>query len=253
MKYLPMNGIAMKHARKVARLATAIAVVLLALVPSPAFPQNSPALLPKLHASGASIVDNHGRPVTLHGCNLGNWLLNEMWMMDMAHAGEPGDQWQTEELLQQRFGAAEKDRLLDVFRENWIGPRDFEILKAWKFNVVRLPFNYTLLQDDAAPDQLRTNAFRWLDRAVDMATRAGIYVIVDMHGAPGGQSTDQCTGRSGQNKLWLPENRKRAAFLWKKIAERYRNSPMVAAYDLLNEPYGNYSSVPPDLTVVSTM
>jgi len=31
-----------------------------------------------------------------------------MWMMDMAHNGEPGDQWEMEELLKQRFGAQEK-------------------------------------------------------------------------------------------------------------------------------------------------
>lgn len=228
-------------------------VTLVLLLPFRSFPQSGSPPLPQLHGNGDSIVNDKGQTVVLHGCNLGNWLLNEMWMMDMARTGEPGDQWLMEELLQQRFGASEKDRLLDVFRENWIRPRDFRILKTWKFNVARLPFNYTLLQDDATPDQLRPNAFHWLDRAIDMATQAGIYVIVDMHGAPGRQSTDQCTGRGGQNKLWLPENRKRAAFLWKKIAERYQNSSTVAAYDLLNEPYGNYGSEPPDSTLVSTM
>jgi endoglucanase len=211
------------------------------------------AALPPLHASGAAIVDDQGRPVVLHGCNLGNWLLNEMWMMDVAHSDGLKDQWQMEELLTQRLGAPEKDRLLNIFRENWIRPRDFEIIKSWGFNVVRLPFNSTLLEDEAAPGELRPDAFHWLDRAIDMASRAGIYVILDMHGAPGRQSTDQCTGRSGQNKLWLPENRKRAAFLWKQIAKRYQNTSTVAAYDLLNEPYGDYHGDPPDATLVTTM
>ncbi|HUJ09997.1 MAG TPA: cellulase family glycosylhydrolase [Verrucomicrobiae bacterium] len=205
--------------------------------------------LPQLHARSAAIVDNQGQTVTLRGCNLGNWLLNEMWMMQMWRSGDPKDQWQMEALLKQRFGAQEENRLLDVFREYWIRPRDFKIIKTWGFNLVRLPFNYTLLQDDAAPDKLRPDAFRWLDRAVEMAAEAGIYVILDMHGAPGGQSTDQCTGHSGQNKLWEPNNRKRAAFLWKKIAERYRENPTIAAYDLLNEPYG----VDNDATLVETM
>ncbi len=61
-----------------------------------------------LHASGTAIVDDQGRPVILHGCNLGNWLLNEMWMMEMWRDGDPKDQWQMEELLQQRFGAPRK-------------------------------------------------------------------------------------------------------------------------------------------------
>ena len=205
-----------------------------------------------LHQQGASIDGEHGA-VCLKGVNLGNWLLNEMWMMEMWGPADPKDQWQMEQLLTQRFGAQQKDRLLDLFRENWIRPRDFEIIKSWGFDVARLPFNTTLLQDDAAPDQLRPDAFRWLDRAIDMATAAGVYVILDMHGAPGGQSTDQCTGHSDQNKLWDPKNRKRAAFLWRKIAEHYRLSPTVGAYDLLNEPYFNYKGENDDATLVETM
>jgi endoglucanase len=212
-----------------------------------------PTALPPLHANGTAIVDDKGQPVLLRGCNLGNWLLNELWMMEMWRPDDPKDQWQMEELLQQRFGVEEKERLLELYRENWIKRRDFDIIKSWRFNVVRLPFYYGLLEDDATPGQLRPDAFRWLDRAIAMAAQAGIYVIVDLHGAPGGQSTNQCTGHGDQNKLWLPENRKRAAFLWKKIAERYRDNPTVAAYDLLNEPYGDFHGEPPDLTIVTTV
>jgi glucan 1,3-beta-glucosidase len=212
-----------------------------------------PTALAPLHASGVAIVDDHGQPVILRGCNFGNWLLNELWMMDMKGPDDPKDQWQMEELLQQRFGAEEKERLLSLYRENWIKLRDFDIIKSWGFNVVRLPFYYDLLEDDAAPGRLRPDAFKWLDRAVDMATQAGVYVILDMHGAPGGQSTDQCTGHGSQNKLWLPENRKRTAFLWKTIAGRYRANTTVAAYDLLNEPYGNHGNEPSDSMLVTTM
>ncbi len=173
--------------------------------------------------------------------------------MDMARPDDPKDHWQIEELLQQRFGAEEKERLLALYRENWIKPRDFDIIKSWGFNVVRLPFYYDLLEDDAAPGQLRPDAFKWLDRAINMATTAGVYVILDLHGAPGGQSTDQCTGHGGQNKLWLPENRKRTVFLWKAMAEHYRANPTIAAYDLLNEPYGNHGDEPSDSMLVTTM
>src|SRR5882724_10684999 len=96
-----------------------------------------PPALPPLHANGAAIVDDHGRPVILRGCNLGNWLLNELWMMDMARTDDPKDHWEVEELLQQRFGAEEKERLLALYRENGIKPRDFDIIKSWNFNVVR--------------------------------------------------------------------------------------------------------------------
>jgi glucan 1,3-beta-glucosidase len=237
--------------------AVAVVTLLLALSPFASYANaqtsSKPAALAPLHANGEAIVGDHGQPVILRGCNLGNWLLNELWMMDMGHPDDPKDHWQLEELLQQRFGAEEKERLLALYRENWIKPRDFDIIKSWGFNVVRLPFYYDLLQDDAALGQFRPDAFKWLDRAINMATKAGIYLILDLHGAPGGQSTDQCTGHGGQNKFWLPENTKRTAFLWRALAERYRGNPTIAAYDLLNEPYGNYGNNPSDSTFVTTM
>jgi glucan 1,3-beta-glucosidase len=211
------------------------------------------APLPFLHARGTAIVDDHNRPVILRGCNLGSWLLLEMWMMGLDRPGDPTDQWQLEQLLTQRFGAADAGALLDLYRENWIQPRDFRIIKQWGFNTVRLPFDSALLEDGTAPGTLRPDAFKWLDRAQQMAADAGIYIILDMHGAPGGQSIDACTGRAGQNRLWLPENRRRAAALWKQIAAHFATSPVIAGYDLLNEPFGNNNSEDDDDALTGTV
>ena len=209
--------------------------------------------LPFLHARDSAIVDEKDRPVILRGCNLGNWFLLEPWMLGMSRPGDSKDQWSLEQLLAERFGAAKKNKLLETYQENWITARDFEIIKSWGFNVVRLPFSYGLLEDDIAPGKLRADAFKWLDHAVELAEQAGLYVILDMHGAPGGQSTDAPTGRAGQNKFWLPENRERAAFLWKRIAEHYHGKGVIAAYDLLNEPFGDFHKTPDDETLVATM
>src|ERR1035438_468854 len=84
--------------------------------PASAETSPKPTVLAPLHANGAAIVDDHGRPVILRGCNLGNWLLNELWMMDMKQPDDPKDQWQIEEVLQQRFGAEEKERLLALYQ-----------------------------------------------------------------------------------------------------------------------------------------
>ena len=190
-----------------------------------------------LRAAGTKIVDGSGQPVILKGCNLGNWLLLEMWMLAIH---DIRDQYEFESILTERFGEAEKDRLMDLYRANWICERDFPIIRSFGFNTVRLPFNYRLLEDDAKPFQLKPDAFQWLDHTIDLATKYGLYVILDMHGVPGGQSTDHTTGRAGENKLWLEENRLRTAWLWKEIANHYKDSPVVAAYDVINEPFGDY-------------
>ena len=191
---------------------------------------------PMLHAQGTQIVDPDGNPVILKGCNLGNWLLLEMWMLDLRGIR---DQYEFESILAQRFGKPEKDRLMELYRSNWIRERDFEVVRSFGFNVVRLPFNYRLLEDDAQPFQLRKDAFKWLDTAIRMAQDSGLYVILDMHGVAGGQSDDHTTGQAGQNRLWSSkEHQQRLAWLWKEIANRYKNSSTVAAYDIINEPYG---------------
>ncbi len=194
-----------------------------------------------LTTDGTKIVNPDGETVILKGCNTGNWLLLEMWMLTIDH-GQFRDEYDFQNNLAERFGEAEKDRLMEVYRENWITPRDFKIIKSFGFNVIRLPFNYRILQDDDKPFELRPDAFKWLDRAIEMAEAEGIYVILDMHGVPGGQSVDHPTGRVEQNKLWGdPIYGKRTAWLWKQIAERYRDRASVAGYDLINEPYHDFT------------
>ena len=209
--------------------------------------------LSALHTSGTTIADEKNQPVVLRGCNLGNWFLIEPWMLGLFDRANLHDQSQVEQMLTDRFGVSEKDHILDLYRENWISQRDFGIIKSWRFNVVRLPFHYSLLEDDAKPGELRPDAFHWLDRAVSMAQQAGIYVILDLHGAPGGQSLDGVTGKAGSNQFWLPANRQRGAFIWQKIAEHYRDNPTVAAYDLLNEPYGSMDSSNHDAVLLAAM
>jgi hypothetical protein len=181
------------------------------------------------------VVDASGKPVVLRGCNLGSWLLIEAWMLGW----DVPDQESMIRILTERFGANEADRLITVYRDGFIRPRDFELIKSFGFNVVRLPFDSRMLMDESG--KLRPDAFKWLDRGLDLAEQAGVYVILDMHGAPGGQSTMDHTGLREQNKLWAdPANQDRMVELWTRLAERYKDRTVVAAYDLLNEPYGDF-------------
>jgi glucan 1,3-beta-glucosidase len=193
--------------------------------------------LPILKAKGTSISDGNNT-VILKGTNLGNWLMIETWMMHL-YDDKIRDQYMLEQTLQQRFGVQEKNRLMDLFRANWINTRDFEIIKSFNMNCVRLPFYYQLLEDDNKPMQLKPDAFKWLDYAIDSAEKHGIYTILCLHGAAGCQSNMGHCGREDYNKFWSdPNYLKRTCWLWKQIAERYKTRGCVAGYDLLNEPWG---------------
>ena len=71
-----------------------------------------------------------------------------------------------------------------------------------------------------------------------------LYVILVLHGAPGGQSEIDGTGRLRKKSetgvepdFWNNEdNLRRSTEIWQAIANRFKGNPAVAAYDLLNEP-----------------
>jgi endoglucanase len=201
---------------------------------------SAPAQLPTLQAKGTQLLNPQGKSVILKGVNVGNWFVIEPWMLDWSGIPDhPADQYEIENLLAKRFGESEKNRLMDLYYSNWITARDFKIIKSFGFNVVRLPVQYRMFEDDAQPFKLKKEAFKWTDRAIKLAADQGLYTILDMHGAQGGQSVYDHTGRSGQNKLWTdPENGKRLAWLWGELAKKYKNNSAVVAYDVFNEPYG---------------
>ncbi|MDX2176416.1 MAG: cellulase family glycosylhydrolase [Candidatus Sumerlaeia bacterium] len=205
-------------------------------------PMEGPEKIRRVSVTANEFVTEDGERIELRGVNAGNWFLLEMWML--SHAGDGlVDDYTFNKNLSDRFGEERAWELMDVYRENWIQPRDFEIIKSFGFNVVRLPFNYELIARYEGDELvLRKDPFFWLDRAVELAEAHGLYIIIDMHGVPGRQSVDQPAGRVGLNQLWSNrKNQERTVWLWGEIAKHYEGRGSIAGYDLINEPYGNFS------------
>lgn len=200
--------------------------------------------LPGIRQNGRYWVDTSGKRVNLRGVNLGNWLQLEFWMMNQNMSNSSGivnDQCTLEGTLTSRFGQAEKERLMGAFRDSWITARDFDIIKSMGMNVVRVPFYFSLVEDETTPYKLRPDAWKHLDFAINEAEKRGMYVILDLHGAVGGQAGagEQHDGCVGAAQMWTnTQYRDRTKWLWDMVASRYRGRNAVAAYDLLNEPWG---------------
>ena len=193
--------------------------------------------MPFLHTNGARIVSSDGTPTILRGFNLGNWLVEEMWLCPFDTDPPAGstlpkitDHVRLRQVFIARFGKEKADQLLEAWRRNFITPADFARLKADGATCVRLPFTYDL---ESEPGGL----FRWLDFAVAGAKAQGIYVVLDLHGAPGRQGPEHHTGEEGVDAFFKdPKFRAQTAQLWARIAAHFKNEPAVAGYDLLNEP-----------------
>jgi endoglucanase len=192
-----------------------------------------------LKTNGAAIRNGEGRGdvVTLRGVNIGGWLLMEGWMTPMDRSGLKDD-GAVRDMLAMRFGPKTRDELVAAYEDAWMQESDLDNIRAFGMNVVRLPFWYPNLQDDKGAR--RPDAFARLDWLVEKAWARGIYTVLDLHGAPGGQSKADTTGRErSAADLWTgDDNLARTTEIWKRVAEHYRGNPAVAGYDLLNEPIG---------------
>lgn len=195
-----------------------------------------------LRTRGRKIVNARGEKVVLRGVNLGGWLIQEKWMCPVD---ETDDAAGTLEVLRERFGLKKAYELMNVYRDNWITERDLDLIREAGFNCVRLPFWFRNFYSDDAGTKICGENSEWdlsaLEKTVGLCSERGLYVVLDMHGAPGYQGDADHCGKINDcgffDKNEKGENfRRLAAELWSEIAERFRGNPAVAMYDLLNEP-----------------
>ena len=192
-----------------------------------------------------------GQEIVLRGVNFGGWMLQESWMCPVLGVDRAWANLDTIRSMEsQGWSAVEIQELFDTYQDNWITIDDFNFLKTRGVNSIRVPFWYRNFMSDESGSWIngdngsaadtKNPGFRRLDWAITQAKKRGIYVILDLHGAPGGQSMDHCSGTIGKNELYTnPEYEQITVDLWKALAGRYKNEAAVAAYDLLNEPQNN--------------
>ena len=211
-----------------------ILLVLVQLLALMAYRSSAAADMAMLHAQGSRWVNAQGQQVNLKGANLGNWLMLEFWMMGQETQAI-NDQCTLEATFDKRFGYAERERLMKLFRDNWITTRDWDTLASLGLNLVRLPFIWSLVEDEKNPRHVRADGWHYLDQAIAQAEARGLYVILDLHGAVGSQGTEHHSGCANQNLYWrTPAYQERTEWLWQQVASRYKNRAAVAGYSLLN-------------------
>jgi len=187
---------------------------------------------------GKEFISPAGKPLLLKGTNLGNWLLPEGYMFKFKTASSPR---LIQTVVNELVGEDEGRRFWKAYRENYITREDIRFIKQSGFNSVRVPFSYRLFVSQDEPQKLEGPGYELLDRVVDWCRKEGLYVILDMHGAPGGQTGDNIDDSWGYPFLFeSAESQELTVNIWRTIAARYKQEPAVAGYDLLNEPIAHY-------------
>jgi endoglucanase len=205
-----------------------------------------------LRAEGTKIVDARGNNVVLRGIGLGGWMLQESYMLKI---NKEGQQYRIRERLEELTSPQQTAEFYALWLKNHTRKADIDSLKAWGFNSVRLPMHYNLYTLPVEKEPV-AGQHTWIEKGFAMTDSLlawckanQIYLILDLHAAPGGQGSDLNIADRDPSKpsLWDSEaNQQKTIALWKKLAERYVNEPWIGAYDIINEPNWGFAKAGED-------
>lgn len=192
-----------------------------------------------MYVSGHNFYTPQHEKFLIQGTNVGNWLNPEGYMFFFEGTS-------SYRLINQAFselvGPDFTSYFWREFKKNYITKEDIQYIKSTGMNTVRVPFHYKQFTDeDYMGISGKQDGFEILDKVIKWCKDEGLYVILDMHDAPGGQTGDNIDDSYGYPWLMVNQNNQQQFIdIWKQIAKRYANEPAVMGYDLLNEPIAHY-------------
>lgn len=188
-------------------------------------------------------IYRENKPYLLEGFGLGGWLLPEGYMWGLYDKCDRP--WRMEKMLEILCGPDYANHFWNNYYDSYITKEDIKLIADSGFNSVRLPLNARHLyfyEGDKISFNLKTIAY--VDQLIKWCKGLDLYVILDMHGAPGGQTgTNIDDSLDDEPRLFIEAHYEHELVeLWAMLATRYKDEPTVAGYDLLNEPLPNWFS-----------
>ena len=210
------------------------------LIPCISFSQNF------VKCNGTAITKSNGDTLLIRSMGLGNWMVQEGYMMHTSSFADA--QFQLRDTIEDLIGVQNTNDFYDAWLDNYITKKDLDSLKIWGFNTIRPALHYNLftlpIEDEPVAGQQT-----WLNRGFELVDslklwceQTGMYIILDLHAAPGGQGYNSAINDYDPSKPSLFEstaNQVKTVALWKKLAERYSQDSIFIGWDLINEPNWN--------------
>ena len=191
-----------------------------------------------LKTEGRRIVNGDGEEFLPLGVAFGNWLLCEGNMWAFGEKNPCDRPRRFEALIRELCGSKYAASFWKRFRDNFVTEADIEAIAKMGFNSVRIPINWRVVMEDEPGITFIEEGFALIDRCIDWCEKYHLYVFLDLHGAPGGQSGAHIDDSiDNKPRLFMDaDSYEKCLALWREMARRYRDRWIVGGYDLLNEP-----------------
>ena len=189
-----------------------------------------------LHVQEGQIVEGDGEPILLRGFGLGGWLVPEGYMLhNQAWIEGFESPSEIEEHVESLIGAELAESFWDLYRDNYVAQVDIDQIAEWGFNHIRIPFHYKQFYNESGSDT--PIGYEIIDELITWCEPYNMYIILDMHCAPGAQNGGPISDSDGTARLWLEDEYKELTIqIWQEIAEYYAEETLIGGYDLINEP-----------------
>ena len=189
--------------------------------------------------SGHDLINPNGEKLLIQGTNLGNWLNPEGYMFGF---GRTNSAWMIDLMMKEAVGPDFTAEFWQQFKDNYVTKADIDFIAQQGANTIRLPFNYKLFTDEDYMGLTgKKDGYQRIDSVVSWCKANNLYLILDMHDCPGGQTGDNID--DGHGYPWLFESEKSQELfcrIWREIAFRYRKETTILGYELMNEPIAHY-------------
>lgn len=208
-----------------------------------------------VRADGQRIVDGDGKNLLLRGMGFGGWMVQEPYMMLVSEEGHNNKTEAHQHGMLARVEKLAGTKRMKAYHKAWLDnyctETDVKALKEAGFNSIRAPLHYNLFtlpieeEKEKGIDTWIPDGFWRLEHLLAWCKKYEIYLILDLHAAPGGQGRDAKISdyEASKPSLWEePENMRKAIAFWVKLAKRYRDETWIGGYNLLNEPNWGFES-----------
>lgn len=225
-----------------------------------------------VQAHNRSLYDVNGDRLVLQGVNFGNIFLQEGWLSPFAleplknedgtYQKDKDGNLQYPEFCEEQMisgllsnpncGEENYDLWFDTYFNSWVNDSDYTLIKdELGLNCIRLPVYWRNFLNDDFTRKDEAVAFKYIDKILEKCKEHDIYVVLDLHGAPGSQNGFEHSGYPHkESKLWDNEEYINATVdCWRYIATYYGSESdnpykaTIATFDILNEPQESHKGV----------